>query len=543
MASTIARVLQLSDLHFGVPGQLEVWRKLVDFVRQQLEPEAILLTGDIVDTPRTRLFKLAAAELDALCKPYRAGGRPVQLVACPGNHDRFYRGNRFGVPWPIGKQFEYYFGQYYMKQQTAVKLKGLISLEVTSIDTTENVRFFARGAVSKATRDRLSGTGVTMADGHERSLRVLLMHHHLLPIAELEPDADRDQLLHDFFRPFIGATTMVANAGRVLDCLSRGRFDLVLHGHEHAFNLARFNAVTEDSLPMTIVSAPSSTGVVTGRPCDCSRSRLNVLELDADETLWLNAFEHDAQRQTWISAGRRLLMSDMDLRRAWFCRSPSAARPDSGGRTLFEHTVDFDVRVLRTHCELEVPPGQVLSPRVSSTAGSPSDLQCRYIKDGIAHEVPGLGFVDDLQRNTFVAHIPLPDLAPGTLLDRLVIQYVWKGNSDMTASRIARRPENERDYFSRRGMECVFTGMQRKRAAWYEVSVVIPLAYAPCGGLGGVQAYVQREGEPEPALSESLTRKIVPSGDGHYTLRIAYPDVHTKYFLAWPAFDDLGGVP
>lgn len=538
MASTIASVLHLSDLHFGAKGQLPVWKKLQDFIRTQLRPDAILVTGDIVDTPNSKLFKLAASELGMLCSPYQQGGPEVTVLACPGNHDRFYRGNRFGIPWPLGERFERYFRQFYLKAQTTVTLKGLTSIEVTSIDSTENARFFARGAVSSETLDGLKKGGATMSDRLERSLRILLMHHHLLPIAELEPERAR------LFKPFLAATTMVENAGHVLEALCGGRFDLVLHGHEHAFNLARFDSMTAQSLPITVVSASSSTGVVTAGACQFEKSFLNVLELQADETLWLNIYQHDENQQRWVSKERRLLMSDVDMRKAWFFRSSSVTEQDLGGRSLFEYTLTHDVVVHRTRCDYQVPDDQVLTISTSSMNAEPRDLRIRYMADGGMREIANVPFQRDRnERGVYRAQVLASDLTPGSKLSRLMSQYVLPGGSDATTSRLALRSKDEKDYFGNRGMDSVSAGMMKKRFAWYELSLLLPLAWAPNGGLGGVRAYVQRRGEAEPVLSESLTGKIIPSGDGHYSLRISYPDVETKYYLAWSVFDDSASAP
>lgn len=538
MVTAAARVLHLSDLHFGAPGHAGVWSRLESFVRTDLRPDAILVTGDLVDTPRTSLFKAAAASLERLCLPYQKGQPAPCLLVCPGNHDRYVFGNRIAVSWPWGKQFEHYFGRFDARQGSVIQINDLLRLEVLSIDTTENARFFARGAVSRTTREQLRSPKTHRPDAsHERSLRVLLMHHHLLPIAELEPE--RDGLLG----PFLSATTVVANPGKVLACLSEAKYDLVLHGHEHAFNVARFDAATRDSLSIAVVGAPSSTGTVTRKGCQLSQSRFNVLEFDADETLWLSAYAFQTDSETWTrSDSRTLLMSDSDLRRAWFNRSSSRVRPDTGIRWFFDHRPNFDVHVLRTYCDLAVPTDNQFVFAVSGSPSAPDQLESRFLDaDGITRQIPNVAFERDAERrNVFRARIPLHGPEPASFISRFVTQYRSPGASRSTRSRIDQLDPEDRDFFNRQGMDSVFARFQA-RVAWIEISLLLPLDLAPQRGLDGVVAYIQRQHEREPVRSESLTRRIVPSGDGHYSLRVPYPDVNTRYYLAWPVLDDSGG--
>src|SRR5262245_9466910 len=100
MSDVLARLMHMSDLHFGTSGQPEVWTELTRFIREQLQPNVILITGDIVNTPRTRSFTQATTALTALAESYPDEDWLPRVLVCPGNHDRFAFGNRFGFSWP-----------------------------------------------------------------------------------------------------------------------------------------------------------------------------------------------------------------------------------------------------------------------------------------------------------------------------------------------------------------------------------------------------------------------------------------------------------
>ena len=78
-------IVHLSDLHFGSPNYQEVWSLTNEFLRE-IEPDLLLVTGDLVDSPKKKLYEEVKKSLDEL---------RIQYFVCAGNHDRFYRGNQF----------------------------------------------------------------------------------------------------------------------------------------------------------------------------------------------------------------------------------------------------------------------------------------------------------------------------------------------------------------------------------------------------------------------------------------------------------------
>src|SRR5262245_14804110 len=75
------RVVHLSDLHFGAHFDAHLWHHICETV-EKLRPSAIVVTGDLVNSPWPRMLVRAKRQLDALAR--RADAK---LVVIPGNHD------------------------------------------------------------------------------------------------------------------------------------------------------------------------------------------------------------------------------------------------------------------------------------------------------------------------------------------------------------------------------------------------------------------------------------------------------------------------
>jgi 3',5'-cyclic AMP phosphodiesterase CpdA len=84
-------LVHISDLHFGVEGQLSVWRSLRQYLNEKICPQLVLATGDIVNSPDKKMYEEAKAEIDQL-RAASAEAADVYRV-CPGNHDRHPLGN------------------------------------------------------------------------------------------------------------------------------------------------------------------------------------------------------------------------------------------------------------------------------------------------------------------------------------------------------------------------------------------------------------------------------------------------------------------
>jgi predicted MPP superfamily phosphohydrolase len=76
MASNPVKVVHLSDLHFGAGGYEAAWNSLADHICDEIKPEMVLITGDLVDTPTKKNFDNVGSALANLNS--RLGGAAVQ---------------------------------------------------------------------------------------------------------------------------------------------------------------------------------------------------------------------------------------------------------------------------------------------------------------------------------------------------------------------------------------------------------------------------------------------------------------------------------
>ena len=96
------------------------------------------------------------------------------------------------------------------------------------------------------------------------------------------------------------------------------------------------------------------------------------------------------------------------------------------------------------------------------------------------------------------------------------------------------QPEN-RGFLSSQFLEHVYCSVpsEIKIPEVLDISVDLPSQWAPDDIVGNVQVFTQTKDQTTPVYSVALTKTIYTNGEGHYALRVDYPDPKTKYFLAW----------
>ena len=257
-----ATVLHLSDLHFGAEEDETVWNALIKHVKtMQPRPSAALISGDVVDTPKVSFFKRADKFLLALS--HALGGTEPNYVGnvfmCPGNHDRHWMGNRV-LPriLPTLGNYNNFLDKREVNEPFVAEVGSATNrwkLWVSQVDTSQYAGAFAQGFVDQKDFDLIRGLKKRGYDPETPfSLVILMMHHHALPIARLEPDEPKKKVF---------ALTNLTNPGRILEGLIDGHVDLVLHGHEHHPHAARYALYNSDKGELAVVGAGSATGMST----------------------------------------------------------------------------------------------------------------------------------------------------------------------------------------------------------------------------------------------------------------------------------------
>ena len=213
-------LLHLSDLHLeseASAGALlgSVSAALKDYQNQHTAIRAIAISGDLVDSPS----KAAYAAVRSFIKGLETGFPTVSVVICPGNHD--YR--RSGVSPEVfargRKLFREYLGHWFrhvIVPECSLLLYSLSSCEGGSA---------AQGAISETAPLELHSYLQGSKDARSCSIRVAIVHHHVLPVRRAEESPSEVRL-----EPFM----VMRNPGHLIDCLLENQFSVLLHGHKHA---------------------------------------------------------------------------------------------------------------------------------------------------------------------------------------------------------------------------------------------------------------------------------------------------------------------
>ncbi len=244
MASSPLRIAQLSDLHCGSPYfDPKLMYAAVDDILS-MQPELVVVCGDLTTEGYVQEFKEARKFLEPL--------ESLRLVVVPGNHDAknvgylhfadtFHEGDGTGKADRV-VAFEASYGE---DPSNPVRRVKLVALDSSKPD-------LAEGEIG---RERYPWIVSQMSA--EADLRILAMHHHLVPV----PGTGRER-------------NTVWDAGDLLQLLVDLGCDMVLSGHKHVPHVWLVQGV------LLVNSGTVSSWRLRGysRPC------FNVIEV-TDETI------------------------------------------------------------------------------------------------------------------------------------------------------------------------------------------------------------------------------------------------------------------
>lgn len=534
------RIAHLSDLHFGCDDQQSVWESLKCYLIA-LKPELVLVTGDIVDSPSKKAFEVAAAQL-RLAAPGRANHQGFYV--CPGNHDRYWRGNAFGkfakgLTGIIGRRktsdswFDASFAVHLVSASPGLILdlpasgKGW-KVKLVGLDSSRDAAHLAQGFIHPQTLEELQqhtdGEAMKKVD-----LFIVLMHHHLLPIPELETAT------HRFGAAAVKAGTLMDNAGSALAALTKAQVDIVLHGHEHQRHIARFGSLSEELSDLVVVGASSASGAVTGKPCRPGSASFNVIELRPDRTVWV--VEHRWNGTWGAIAGAVRLFNHKNLRRSGFLRRAERERrhtSDVAKHVVFTRGRNAIVRERRTDLLIE---GGAWNLVARNTTGEPATPRVSIQADRPVRWHTSGGFVKRRHEDhAYIYEIEFDDPEP-LFVSRMDIEYQWLNGVLLDKRDSALFESGILGVFRRDGMEFVASTVSDHIRS-LTLSVSFPDGFSPDESTLEVWSENLPENE-SPERFHALTRTLLCNGDGVFTVAIPYPKRGFRYFLAWPLPDRI----
>lgn len=189
-------LVHASDIHFGKPHLPEVAGSFLESAHA-VEPDAVVISGDLTQRAKVREYEEAARFLERLPR--------VPVVVTPGNHD---------VPlYRVWERLADPFGNYrrFISEalDTVTRIPGMT---LVSLNSAAPRRAIVNGRIDP---DQLDFAREAFTASPPGDVRVVVAHHHLAPA----PDYEKD--------------TPLPGAPGILDALAAMDVELVLGGHLH----------------------------------------------------------------------------------------------------------------------------------------------------------------------------------------------------------------------------------------------------------------------------------------------------------------------
>ena len=535
-------IAHISDLHFGAPGQTKTWDALSEQLQQITRPDMVLVTGDIADSPRSDLFGEAKEALDTLCRGID-GKSGVEYFVCPGNHDRFPKGNAPFMSRKTGMI------RRWMRQSAAEfnlcfqgrvpDLNGPIqrslgpannhwTIRLVGLDSSLNADASARGFI---TRVDINAVRQAMAKADDVDLGIMLVHHHLMPVRSLE--ARREGHWFDLTN-----LTPLVNAGSLVEALAAAHVDVALHGHEHAENWGRYATFETGGGETNVIGAGSATGTVTLKNCDLETASYNVLELREDRRVRLLVYRFDSTRGAWTTGGREFDIYDSQaMRRTRFMRRAGdnlVRVPNSDVSRYIEFTRERDgiIREVRTNIDFSRDPVLTIAP--ANSTGFPTDLNITLTNEDGAVWQPEdeLVFQTGDRPGSFYFQCTIPE-AVAKVPQRVEFSFRWFGGAMLTAEEPEATQPGRLDRLRGQGWEFAEIRVDTYYSL-LRLVLKIPAEFAPPAS--DVAPYLLAPDSPDHG--EALPQHDVASGlrvlgEGLYVLVIPYPRIGYEYGIKW----------
>lgn len=272
-------LLWVSDLHFseeygGVSHHnfdncVHECNKLSNIISKAIkdhglnEPSAIIVTGDFTYSAKKEEFDKAVAFLTDLKSQYNLDS--YRIAICPGNHDLSFSEDASAYGSSVTKtseeakkEYSSFYRQIYNRQPNdqmysirRFLTRSLVPVEIICLNSVvlqqDKEMFQGMGYVGQ---EQLSNIERELdKTSNTNAYRILILHHHLIPIAYVEPVDKRKKY------------SVTLDAGRIYEFINKNSIRLVLHGHGHKNFYATLSTDYKTKKSSTII-ALGSTGAI-----------------------------------------------------------------------------------------------------------------------------------------------------------------------------------------------------------------------------------------------------------------------------------------
>jgi len=296
-------ILHLSDLHFHDTRHafaLETSateHTLFDALQADLEetrggepPAAVIVSGDFTWTGSEEEFALARDFLARLRSAFDL--TPDHFVLIPGNHDIQWseEPTDYQPEAPVQRpsreaeqNFRMFFSEAvkynptsYLSMGRRFLLGNFVALDVIGLNSSRlEQRHFAGYGFVQGSQFRKAVEQMKWGeDKHRTHYRLLVLHHHLLPVAPVEDIGGYDPRF-----------SLTVDATDILSRSTMAEVDLILHGHQHQPFVATFNRgmnPRESSGRSIAVHGAGSAGVDRAHLGPVGKNCYSLLNFDQD---------------------------------------------------------------------------------------------------------------------------------------------------------------------------------------------------------------------------------------------------------------------
>lgn len=250
-------ILHLTDIHFGSEHAFPVGPhgqdlgptllKMIirDLSEARIVPDVVIVSGDLVSTGSKNEFEIAANFLGNLSKELNLP--PERFLMVPGNHDVFW-----GAAEDKVSQGEYaaFASRFYKTpvDDTALRVVKIDDIAIVGLDTTILERQTTSG-IGLIGHKQLSAAEEKLKKiAADARIKLLVIHHHLLPVAWMEPGPPESR------------KSLTLDAPAVLAWAQELGFTGILHGHQHQSYLTTFHFAAKKGGPLLVAGGPSAGG-------------------------------------------------------------------------------------------------------------------------------------------------------------------------------------------------------------------------------------------------------------------------------------------
>ena len=345
--------------------------------------------------------------------------------------------------------------------------------------------------------------------------------------------------------------TSAVNPGKILESLAASYVDIVLHGHEHRRNIARYGSYRIDSNQIVIAAAASATGAETFKGCDSQRASFNVLELRSDRSVWMNEVRGPQGDQSeWHSTPSIQILDSTTLRHNRFLRSlhlwrkarTGGPKGNAGAGQQSEwHTLPSQQDGMLSLGSI-VPIG--LSVRESLA------FEFRTTLDRLLYPLQRLtllappqsrefaGFLGWERRGAYVFRVATGTSEP-VAASSIATSYQWLDGIVLTEDDLKLIDMNNAGPFRGNGQEFVAASVTRPLRE-LSLSVTFPVGFVP--DEKQVDVYYQRMRFGE-AVKEPALRKRIKFMAQAVILTVPYPLMDYRYVIAWRPVKGVAPTP